>query len=73
MRALGGADVVLDTVGEGTLKRSPLALALADLGCVVSIVDTPRPQTARGWWGGHGPGTAEWETAITTRPLDEPV
>lgn len=49
VRALGGADVILDTVGGDTLARSPGALA--DRGRVVSIVDTPRPQNLLAAWG----------------------
>lgn len=49
VRALGGADVVLDTVGGDTLACSPGALA--DRGRVVSIVDTPRPQNLLAAWG----------------------
>ncbi|WP_337831237.1 zinc-binding dehydrogenase [Pseudonocardia sp. TMWB2A] len=47
--ALGGADVVIDTVGGDTLTRSPGALA--DRGRVVSIVDTPQPQNLLAAWG----------------------
>lgn len=49
VRAMGGADVVLDTVGRGTLTRSPEVLA--DRGRVVSIVDTPEPQNLLAAWG----------------------
>ncbi|MFB9925219.1 zinc-binding dehydrogenase [Amycolatopsis halotolerans] len=49
VRALGGADVVLDTVGGDTLARSPEALA--DRGRVVSIVDIPEPQNLLAAWG----------------------
>ncbi|MFD5648975.1 zinc-binding dehydrogenase [Streptomyces sp. NPDC127039] len=49
VRARGGADVVLDTVGGDTLTRSPGILA--DRGRVVSIVDTPEPQNLLAAWG----------------------
>ncbi|WP_110078455.1 zinc-binding dehydrogenase [Actinokineospora spheciospongiae] len=49
VRALGGVDVVLDTVGGDTLTRSPEVLA--DRGRVVSIVDTPEPQNLLAAWG----------------------
>ncbi|WP_052852691.1 zinc-binding dehydrogenase [Streptomyces avicenniae] len=49
VRALGGVDVVLDTVGGDTLSRSPEVLA--DRGRVVSIVDIPRPQNLLAAWG----------------------
>ncbi len=49
VRALGGVDVVLDTVGGDTLTRSPEALT--DRGRVVSIVDTPEPQNLLAAWG----------------------
>ncbi|OPC77047.1 NADPH:quinone oxidoreductase [Embleya scabrispora] len=49
VRALGGVDVVLDTVGGDTLARSPEVLA--DRGRVVSIVDTPEPQNLLAAWG----------------------
>ncbi|MFD6189406.1 zinc-binding dehydrogenase [Streptomyces sp. NPDC060275] len=49
VRAMGGADVVLDTVGRDTLTRSPEILA--DRGRVVSIVDTPEPQNLLAAWG----------------------
>lgn len=49
VRALGGVDVVLDTVGGDTLSRSPEVLA--DRGRVVSIVDTPEPQNLLAAWG----------------------
>ncbi|MET9265755.1 zinc-binding dehydrogenase [Amycolatopsis sp. NPDC004079] len=49
VRALGGVDVVLDTVGGDTLARSPEALA--DRGRVVSIVDIPEPQNLLAAWG----------------------
>ncbi|MGW0541329.1 zinc-binding dehydrogenase [Streptomyces griseoincarnatus] len=48
-RALGGMDVVLDTVGGDTLSRSPEVLA--DRGRVVSIVDIPEPQNLLAAWG----------------------
>ena len=44
-----GVDVVLDTVGGNTLSRSPDALA--QLGRVVSIVDTAQPQNVIQAWG----------------------
>ncbi|MFJ8222738.1 zinc-binding dehydrogenase [Streptomyces griseus] len=49
VRALGGVDVVLDTVGGNTLARSPEVLA--DRGRVVSVVDTPEPQNLLAAWG----------------------
>ncbi|WP_370664524.1 zinc-binding dehydrogenase [Streptomyces sp. IBSBF 2507] len=49
VQALGGVDIVLDTVGRDTLTRSPLALA--DRGRVVSIVDIPEPQNLLAAWG----------------------
>lgn len=49
VRALGGVDVVLDTVGGNTLSRSPEVLA--DRGRVVSIVDIPEPQNLLAAWG----------------------
>ncbi|MER7805329.1 zinc-binding dehydrogenase [Streptomyces parvulus] len=48
IRAMGGADVVLDTVGRDTLTRSPDILA--DRGRVVSIVDTTEPQNLLAAW-----------------------
>lgn len=47
--ALGGVDVVLDTLGGDTLTRSPEVLA--DRGRVVSIVDIPEPQNLLAAWG----------------------
>jgi NADPH2:quinone reductase len=44
-----GANVVFDTIGGDTLTRSPLALA--DLGRVVSLVDTSQPQNLAVAWG----------------------
>ncbi|WP_338661990.1 zinc-dependent alcohol dehydrogenase family protein [Pararoseomonas sp. SCSIO 73927] len=44
-----GVDVVFDTIGGDTLERS--ALALADGGRVVSIVDIARPQNLIEAWG----------------------
>ncbi|MGW6509425.1 zinc-binding dehydrogenase [Streptomyces niveus] len=49
VRALGGVDVVLDTVGGDTLARSPEILA--DRGRVVSIVDIANPQNLLAAWG----------------------
>ncbi|MFI6698961.1 zinc-binding dehydrogenase [Streptomyces sp. NPDC050509] len=49
VQALGGVDVVLDTVGRDTLTRSPQVLA--DRGRVVSIVDIPEPQNLLAAWG----------------------
>ncbi|MFD4024878.1 zinc-binding dehydrogenase [Streptomyces sp. NPDC058576] len=49
VRALGGVDVVLDTVGGDTLSRS--AEVLADRGRVVSVVDIPQPQNLLAAWG----------------------
>ncbi|MFJ6657865.1 zinc-binding dehydrogenase [Streptomyces sp. NPDC091377] len=49
VRALGGVDVVLDTVGGDTLARSPEVLA--DRGRVVSVVDIPEPQNLLAAWG----------------------
>ncbi|WP_439681193.1 zinc-binding dehydrogenase [Embleya sp. MST-111070] len=49
VRATGGVDVVLDTVGGDTLTRSPEVLA--DRGRVVSIVDIPEPQNLLAAWG----------------------
>ncbi|MFC3454080.1 zinc-binding dehydrogenase [Amycolatopsis speibonae] len=49
VRALGGVNVVLDTVGGDTLARSPEVLA--DRGHVVSIVDIPEPQNLLAAWG----------------------
>ncbi|MFI2214667.1 zinc-binding dehydrogenase [Streptomyces sp. NPDC020141] len=67
VRELGGVDVVLDTVGGGTLARSPEVLA--DRGRVVTIVDTPEPQNLLAAWGVNatyhflfaGPGRAKFE------------
>lgn len=44
-----GVDVVLDTVGRETLSRSPHVLA--DLGRVVTLVDTAEPQNLIEAWG----------------------
>lgn len=44
-----GVDVVFDTIGGDTLTRSPDALA--QLGRVVSIVDTAQPQNLIQAWG----------------------
>lgn len=44
-----GVDVVLDTIGGDTLSRSPDMLA--QLGRVVSIVDTAQPQNLLQGWG----------------------
>ena len=44
-----GVDVVFDTIGGDTLARSPDALA--QLGRVVSIVDTAKPQNLIKAWG----------------------
>lgn len=44
-----GVNVVFDTIGGDTLTRS--ALALADAGRVVSIVDIPQPQNLLEAWG----------------------
>jgi NADPH2:quinone reductase len=44
-----GVDVVFDTIGGNTLSRSPDALA--QLGRVVSIVDTAHPQNLVQAWG----------------------
>ncbi|MFK0229867.1 zinc-binding dehydrogenase [Streptomyces sp. NPDC090303] len=49
VRAMGGVDVVLDTVGGDTLSRS--AQVLADRGRVVSIVDIAQPQNLLAAWG----------------------
>ena len=51
MRETGGrgVDVVFDTIGGSTLSRSPDALA--QLGRVVSIVDTAQPQNIIQAWG----------------------
>jgi NADPH2:quinone reductase len=51
MRETGGrgVDVVFDTIGGNTLSRSPDALA--QLGRVVSIVDTAQPQNLNQAWG----------------------
>ncbi len=51
MRETGGrgVDVVLDTIGGNTLSRSPDALA--QLGRVITIVDTAQPQNVIGAWG----------------------
>ncbi len=49
VRAMGGVDVVLDTVGGDTLTRSPEILA--DRGRVVSIVDSSEPQNLLAAWG----------------------
>lgn len=46
---VGGADVVLDTVGGNTFARSPDVLA--DRGRVVSIADTIEPQNLLAEWG----------------------
>ncbi|NJQ02510.1 zinc-binding dehydrogenase [Streptomyces zingiberis] len=67
VRALGGVDVVLDTVGGDTLSRSPEVLA--DHGRVVSIVDIPQPQNLLAAWAVNatyhflfvGPGRAGLE------------
>lgn len=44
-----GVDVVLDTIGGNTLSRSPDTLA--QLGRVVTIVDTAQPQNVLQAWG----------------------
>jgi NADPH2:quinone reductase len=44
-----GVDVVFDTIGGNTLSRSPDALA--QLGRIVSIVDTAQPQNIIQAWG----------------------
>lgn len=44
-----GVDVVFDTIGGNTLSRSPDALA--QLGRVVTIVDTAQPQNVMQAWG----------------------
>lgn len=44
-----GVDVVFDTIGGGTLSRSPDALA--QLGRVVTIVDIAQPQNVVQAWG----------------------
>ncbi len=44
-----GVDVIFDTIGGHTLARSPDALA--QLGRVVTIVDTAQPQNLIGAWG----------------------
>jgi NADPH:quinone reductase len=44
-----GANVVFDTIGGDTLTRS--ALAVADAGRVVSVVDTSQPQNLIEAWG----------------------
>jgi len=44
-----GVDVVFDTIGGNTLSRSPDTLA--QLGRVVSIVDTAQPQNVIQAWG----------------------
>lgn len=51
MRETGGrgVDVVFDTIGGDTLSRSPDALA--QLGRVVTIVDTAQPQNVLAAWG----------------------
>lgn len=51
MRETGGrgVDVVFDTIGGATLSRSPEALA--QLGRVVTIVDTAQPQNLIQAWG----------------------
>ncbi|MFJ8967140.1 zinc-binding dehydrogenase [Lentzea sp. NPDC102401] len=49
IRAMGGVDVILDTVGGSTLTRSPEILA--DRGRVVSIMDTSEPQNLLAAWG----------------------
>ena len=51
MRETGGrgVDVVFDTIGGNTLSRSPDALA--QLGRVVTIVDTAQPQNIIQAWG----------------------
>lgn len=51
MRETGGrgVDVVLDTIGGNTLSRSPDVLA--QLGRVITIVDTAQPQNVIGAWG----------------------
>ncbi|MFI1015043.1 zinc-binding dehydrogenase [Streptomyces sp. NPDC020965] len=67
VRALGGVDVVLDTVGGDTLTRSPEVLT--DRGRVVSIVDIPEPQNLLAAWGVNAtyhflfasPGRAKFE------------
>lgn len=67
VRALGGVDVVLDTVGGDTLSRS--AEVLVDRGRVVSVVDIPQPQNLLAAWGVNatyhflfvGPGRARLE------------
>ncbi|MBE1468749.1 zinc-binding dehydrogenase [Kibdelosporangium phytohabitans] len=49
VRALGGVDVVLDTVGGDTLTRSPEVLT--GRGRVVSIVDISEPRNLLAAWG----------------------
>ena len=51
MRETGGrgVEVVFDTIGGNTLSRSPEALA--QLGRVVTIVDTAQPQNVIQAWG----------------------
>ena len=51
MRETGsrGVDVVFDTIGGNTLSRSPDTLA--QLGRVVTIVDTAQPQNVIQAWG----------------------
>jgi NADPH2:quinone reductase len=51
MRETGGrgVDVVFDTIGGDTLSNSPDVLA--QLGRVVTIVDTAQPQTVLQAWG----------------------
>lgn len=44
-----GVDVIFDTIGGDTLSRSPDALA--QLGRIVSIVDTAQPQNLMQAWG----------------------
>ncbi|VVE75219.1 zinc-dependent alcohol dehydrogenase family protein [Pandoraea sputorum] len=44
-----GVDVVFDTIGGDTLSRSPDVLA--QLGCVVTIVDIAQPQNLVQAWG----------------------
>ncbi|KZY43776.1 hypothetical protein A3731_06470 [Roseovarius sp. HI0049] len=50
-RETGGAgvDVILDTIGDDTLERSPHVLA--QVGRIVSIVDIAQPQNLIEAWG----------------------
>lgn len=76
-----GVDVVFDTIGGDTLTRS--ALALADAGRVVSIVDIAQPQNLIEAWGKNAAyhfvftrqnrGKLDALTSLVERGLVKPV